>query len=110
MTPRRKIVLLIFSLLTPLHSLAQSDPTAPLGFKAPVVKPKGKRVIVRLPSLEAILCNDKLQCSAILNGREITKGQSINGYLISAIAENSVTVKRGDRRWSLVLFNEQVIQ
>lgn len=112
MTLKNKVLVLVFSLLMPLHSVAQSDPTAPIGLEVsiPKPKPKPKKAIARLPGLQAILCNDGLNCSAILNDREVTKGQSINGYVISEITENSVIVKRGDRRWSLVLFNEQVIQ
>lgn len=114
MTLKTKVLVLVFSLLIPLHSVAQSDPTAPIGFDVSKPKskprPKPKKAIARLPGLQAILCNDGLNCSAILNDREVTKGQSINGYVISEITENSVIVKRGDRRWSLVLFNEQVIQ
>lgn len=106
---KSEVLLLVSSLLMPQISMAQSDPTAPIGFAAPAKKsaqpPKS-----RVPGLQAILCNEKQQCSAILNGREVTQGQSINGYVISGINENNVTVTRGDRHWSLQLFNEQVKQ
>lgn len=110
MISQSKVLLFLFSLLMPFLSLAQSDPTAPIGFDAPVSTTVKKKAVARRPRLEAILCNEGQPCSAILNGREVTTGQSINGYRISAIAEDSVTVTRGNRRWSLVLFNEQVKQ
>lgn len=90
-------------------SVANSDPTAPIGFATPDLTKK-KKAITHLPRLDAILCEDQKQCFAILNDQAVNKGQSVNGYVISAISENNVTVKRGNRRWSLVLFNEQVIQ
>ncbi|MDD1792061.1 MSHA biogenesis protein MshK [Enterovibrio sp. ZSDZ42] len=87
---------------------AQSDPTAPLGYDAPSKATKTKTY--RLPRLDAILCGGNNACSAVINGRSVSKGQSINGYFISAIHDNSVTLKRGERRWSLTVFNEQVVQ
>ena len=106
-----KAIWLIFSLLVPPTSLAQGDPTAPLGFNSSDSRPKAKtKARVRTPNLEAILCGEQEGCTAVLNGRVINQGQSINGYVITKINENNVIVKRGDRHWSLVLFNEQVIQ
>ncbi len=104
-----KAILLIFSLFVPPTSFAQGDPTAPLGFNSSNARPKAKPKVY-LPNLEAILCDEQEGCTAVLNGRVISQGQSINGYVITGINENNVIVKRGDRHWSLVLFNEQVIQ
>ncbi len=91
-----------------LPSVAATDPTAPLGFEAPS-KP-ATRAKIRLPRLDAILCASENDCSAVLNGRALANGQSINGYVIRAINEEAVTLVRGDRRWSLTVFNEQVVQ
>ncbi|MGF1708576.1 MSHA biogenesis protein MshK [Enterovibrio baiacu] len=91
-----------------LPSFAATDPTTPLGFEAP--SQPTTRTKVRLPRLDAILCASENDCSAVLNGRALAKGQSINGYVIRAINEEAVTLVRGDRRWSLTVFNEQVVQ
>ncbi|WP_028023158.1 hypothetical protein [Enterovibrio calviensis] len=103
-----KWVAIIAFTSVPFMVFAQSDPTAPLGYEAPNKTTKTKTY--RLPRLDAILCGSNNTCSAVINGRSISKGQSINGYFVSAIHDNSVTLKRGQRHWSLTVFNEQVVQ
>ena len=87
------------------------DPTAPLGSG---VRTKQTRVVqsTRLPSLNAILCDKEAgtACEAFLNGRRVKQGQTVNGYLVNQINENSVLLKRNSRVWSLTVFNEQVVQ
>lgn len=101
-------VLIMFSLSLPITSLAESDPTAPLGF-TPSSQPAKKKVY-RLPKLDAILCASDGSCSAVLNGKSVRKGQSINGYIVSQINEERVTLSRGGKRWALTVFKEQVVQ
>lgn len=101
---KNKVFLLVSLLLLPQMLMAQNDPTAPIGFSAPLSKIKSKASMPRVPGLQAILCSEKQQCTAILNGQEFNQGQSINGYVISSISEHNVIVTRGDRRWSLQLF------
>ncbi|CZF78436.1 MULTISPECIES: hypothetical protein [Grimontia] len=101
-------VLVLFSLLLPITSLASGDPTAPLGFTPP--KQSAKAKVYRLPKLDAILCATDGICSAVLNGKNVGKGQNINGYIVSQINEERVTLSRGGKRWALTVFNEQVVE
>ncbi|WP_407331519.1 MSHA biogenesis protein MshK [Enterovibrio sp. 27052020O] len=103
-----KLAVLFAMSMMPFLVFADNDPTAPLGYQAP--SQAKKATTQRLPNLNAILCSSDNRCSAVMNGRSLTAGQSINGYVISAINDSSVTLKRGERRWSLTVFNEQVVQ
>ncbi len=117
MSRKSRALLVICSVFVTFSSFAQTqqaqfrDPTAPLGF---AVRQKQTQVVrtARLPSLNAILCDEetKKSCEALLNGRRVSAGQTVNGYLVNQINENDVTLKRNGRVWSLTVFNEQVVQ
>ncbi|KXF80025.1 MSHA biogenesis protein MshK [Enterovibrio coralii] len=94
--------------IMPVIAQANVDPTAPLGYHAPTKVQK--KTTVRLPALDAIMCSSEDVCTAVLDGESAVEGQTVRGFAISAINENRVLLKRGNKRWSLTIFNEQVVQ
>ncbi|MDD1782197.1 general secretion pathway protein GspB [Enterovibrio sp. ZSDZ35] len=95
-------------MMMPALCFAIDDPTAPLGYRAPATVKK--QTTFRLPKLDAIMCSSEQYCSAILDGESVQQGQTIKGFSVSAIRENRVVLNRGNKRWSLTIFNEQVVQ
>ncbi|WP_240435658.1 MSHA biogenesis protein MshK [Photobacterium salinisoli] len=85
--------------------LAESDPTAPLGWQAPSVK---KTATQRLPSLEGIVCPEQDQCSVILNNQVVVPGEAISGYTLKAVDGEAVILQRGSRQWRLALYSEEI--
>ena len=103
------IGLLVLALLIPPAEASQ-DPTAPLGWKKPVVsepvKPAMKRP--RLPNLNSIVCRQSNQCVAVLNNQVVEQGAKIHGYRVAQINSEFVTLKRGSDQWKLKLFSLNV--
>ena len=87
-------------------ALASQDPTAPLGWQAPVKQPSSPRA--RLPQLEGIVCDELGSCTAILNDVPAEPGQRIRGYTLTEIKDDHVTVTRGGKTWRLELFADIV--
>lgn len=85
---------------------ASQDPTAPLGWQAPVKKKPVVRA--RLPQLQAIVCGGPGGCVAILNGVSVAPGERVNGYTLAEIRDGSVIVSRGGRQWRLELFADDI--
>lgn len=92
----------------PLTAVANSDPTAPLGFESQA--PAAVKRAPRLPTLQAILCQAPTDCSAVLNGKSVNQGGRINGFTVSDINDNRVVLQRDGKRWTLNVFNQQVVQ
>lgn len=89
--------------------MAQGDPTAPLSWQAPRSTPR-TTASVRLPQLQSIICQgDERPCYAILNGRTLAVGERIQGYTLSGIRDDEVTLVRQGRQWRLSLFAANVI-
>ncbi len=118
MLRKSKAILVICSVLAAFSISAQTqqtqyrDPTAPLG-SGVKTKQTTRVKSTRLPSLNAVLCDKdtaEIGCEALINGRRVGQGQTVNGYLVNQINENSVTLKRNGRNWTLTVFNEQVVQ
>ncbi|PKF50810.1 MSHA biogenesis protein MshK [Enterovibrio nigricans] len=103
----KRVCALVVSLM-PVLCFAAVDPTAPLGYRAPAFVQT--QTAIRLPQLDAILCMSEQHCSAVLDGESVRQGQIVKGFAVSAISKNRVLLKRGNKRWSLTIFNEQVVQ
>ncbi|MBV7262074.1 MSHA biogenesis protein MshK [Photobacterium sp. WH77] len=101
---RQCISLLLLALFS-TATLAESDPTAPLGWQAPSVK---KTATQRLPSLEGIVCPEQDQCSVILNSQVVLPGEAISGYTLKAVDGETVILQRGSRQWRLALYSEEI--
>lgn len=89
----------------PAEARESQDPTAPLGWQAP----KRTQVVThaRLPNLQGIFC-DGQACTVVLSGQSVGLGGRVNGYVVSAIGDESVVVSRGGRQWRLDLFAENI--
>lgn len=87
-------------------AFAAQDPTAPLGW---INNNSKVRVISQsqLPTLQSIICSDQ-HCSAILNGTAISLGESIRGYKLTYLTDNTVTLSRGSKKWQLALFADNI--
>ncbi|KMV30208.1 MSHA biogenesis protein MshK [Photobacterium swingsii] len=85
---------------------ANQDPTAPLGWQAPVKKHTTSRT--RLPQLQGILCDEQSRCTAILNNKVVSIGGRISGYTLSSIQDESVMLRRGSKQWRLEMFAENI--
>ncbi|SKA27005.1 MSHA biogenesis protein MshK [Photobacterium toruni] len=99
------ITLFVTSLIVQ-SAFAAQDPTAPLGWTNNNSK---VRVISRaqLPTLQSIICDDQ-HCSVILNGTVVGLGGSVQGYKLTHITDNTVTLSRGSKKWQLALFAENI--
>lgn len=98
----------ISALMVSVGAFANSDPTAPLGFTP--ATPSTTQKAPRLPRLQAILCDGQSQCAAILNGLSRKQGQHINGFVVSKIDDSHVELQRDGKRWTLTVFNSQLVQ
>jgi len=93
--------LLLLSLLLSLPALAwQGDPTRPLlaGPAAAVAQNKGDMV------LQSIIRKQQAY-KAVINGRLVGLGESINGYQVMEIKSSSVLLKSAKERLELSLFS-----
>ncbi|BCN25200.1 MSHA biogenesis protein MshK [Vibrio alfacsensis] len=106
----KKLMISIALVVVSGSVFANQDPTAPLGWKQPAAqaqaKPKVKQY--RVPTLNSIVCKPNSDCIAILNNRLVEQGAQVNGYRVSRITSEFVTLKRGDRHWKLELFRLNV--
>ncbi|MHC0045900.1 MSHA biogenesis protein MshK [Vibrio campbellii] len=105
----KKLIISLAFATVASSSLASQDPTAPLGWTKPAAeqaKPKAKQH--RLPTLNSIVCKPSTSCVAILNNRIVEPGAKLNGYRVTSINSEFVTLKRGDRQWKLELFGLNV--
>ncbi|QUJ69183.1 MSHA biogenesis protein MshK [Photobacterium sp. GJ3] len=85
--------------------MAESDPTAPLGWQAPAEK---KTVSRRLPELQGIVCPEQQRCSVILDNQLVLPGGQIQGYTLKSVKDDSVVLQRGGREWRLALYHDQI--
>ena len=87
-------------------AFAAQDPTAPLGW---INNNSKVRVIsqTQLPTLQSIICGDQ-HCSVILNGTVVDLGESIQGYKLTHVTDNTVTLSRGSKKWQLALFADNI--
>ncbi|MGR5293992.1 MSHA biogenesis protein MshK [Vibrio mediterranei] len=89
-----------------MSSWAIQDPTAPLGWAEPTqvqTKPK-KKVVYRLPTLQSIVCEQAMPCSAVMNDKVVEKGDVINGYKVVNINSENLFLQRAGKQWKLGLF------
>ncbi|MEJ2763881.1 MSHA biogenesis protein MshK [Photobacterium sp. MCCC 1A19761] len=85
---------------------AAQDPTAPFGWQAPA---QTKSVVrARLPQLQAVVCGGPGGCLAILNNAPVALGERISGYTLADIREGTVTLSRGEKRWRLEVFADDI--
>lgn len=101
--------LVLLSLISGL-SFAQQDPTAPLGWQQPVQSQNKskKKVTPAVPKLQSVICDQLQTCSAVLNGRVVSKGSVVNGYKVTKINDEFVFLQRGSKQWKLSLFSIDV--
>ena len=105
----RTIVMLLTVGLS-LNVMASQDPTAPLGWQSPQ---QSKATIIKrkpVPKLQSIVCEEAAGCSAIINGQVVLAGEQVNGYKVSQIKPEVVTLVRGGKQWKLNLFSLEVKQ
>ncbi|CAH0526878.1 MSHA biogenesis protein MshK [Vibrio hippocampi] len=101
---------LFLMLLISGQGLASQDPTAPLGWQQPekqVSKPK-KAVTHPVPKLQSIVCEQSQTCSAVLSGKVVTKGSTVQGYKVTEINDEFVFLQRANKQWKLGLFSMDV--
>ena len=105
---RNYLIVLLLS-ATAFSGWAAQDPTAPLGWVKPKVQaPKTKKRAVKkqpLPALQSIICRQATSCYAIINDQLVSSGEEVSSYTIQTITEESVTLFRGGKRWTLELFS-----
>ncbi len=90
--------------------MASTDPTAPLGWRAPnVAKSVTAKPAVRL-NVQSIVCPDKAECHAIINQRVLSVNDYIAGHRIQAIDQDGVWLFKQGRRLRLTLFPNVVIR
>ncbi|EDP58125.1 hypothetical protein [Vibrio sp. AND4] len=108
---KKLTISVVLAMISTSNSLANQDPTAPLGWVKPVTeqaKPKAKQA--RLPTLNSIVCKPNTSCVAILNNRIVEPGAKLNSYRVANINSEFVTLKRGSQQWKLELFGLNVKQ
>lgn len=101
-----KYLLLVLGFLMGGSVFAAQDPTAPLGWQAPTQKSRTQKVYK--PVLQSVLCDEYSRCSAIINGRNVSVGQSVSGYRVIKIYPDSVVVSRGGKQSRLALFADNI--
>ncbi|NOH96453.1 MSHA biogenesis protein MshK [Vibrio sp. 99-70-13A1] len=96
-------------LMTSQVAWAEQDPTAPLGWMTPsqtqAVPVQKKTVKHRLPTLQGIVCKDKLPCYTVLNDEILSQGETIQGYRVKEINSEYVTLQRNSKHWKLEMFS-----
>lgn len=111
---RRMLVLLITAFGFASFSLtaaASQDPTAPLGWqKTQPSKTVTKRKSQAVPKLQSIVCTQASRCSAVINDQLVLVGERVNGYRVSHIQPEAVTLTKGGKQWRLALFSLEVKQ
>ena len=90
---------------------ASKDPTAPLGWQKPQeAKPAAKITEQPIPTLESIVCSEARQCKAVLSNQVALVGDTINGYTVSNIEPELVTLLKAGQQWKLELFTLDIKQ
>lgn len=104
----KQCILFLFLLNVTSVTYAEQDPTAPLGWSRPEGKAPVKQRQVRkrpsLPALQSIICKQNIHCSAVLNNQLLSAGESVRGYRVVSVSQETVTLSRGGRKWTLELF------
>ncbi|USD33989.1 MSHA biogenesis protein MshK [Vibrio sp. SCSIO 43145] len=91
--------------------LASQDPTAPLGWQKPQeAKPASKITDQPVPMLQSIVCREIAQCQAVLNNQVALVGETVNGYTVSYIGPELVTLVKAGKQWKLELFTLDIKQ
>ncbi|SET64291.1 hypothetical protein [Thalassotalea agarivorans] len=99
----KKLLLLTMLLIAPNALAAEVDPTRPLSYRAPV-----KSVSEPVFYLQSIVLSKEHGHTAIINDTLVAEGQSISGYKVVSISNNSVLLSSGEKRKSLSLFSGSV--
>lgn len=88
---------------------ASQDPTAPLGWKKPdAIEASNKKAQQPLPKLKSIVCLGQNQCQAVLNDQVVNVGEIVNGFKVSQLEPQYVTLSRGGKQWKLELFTQDI--
>ncbi|WP_264877799.1 MSHA biogenesis protein MshK [Vibrio agarivorans] len=104
-----KQLLLIALSVVSASSFAAQDPTAPLGWIAPKKTTTPAKRSYRVPKLNSIICQpEKANCSAILNSRVVSAGDTVNGYRVNQITDQDVTLSRAGKQWKLQMFTLEI--
>ncbi|MFY2509762.1 MSHA biogenesis protein MshK [Vibrio pectenicida] len=99
-----KVWCAVFLIYSSLGNTSQ-DPTAPLGWQKPeTTEFSNKKVQQPLPKLQSIVCLSNDQCQAVLSGNVVLVGELVNGFKVSRIEPQMVTLSRGSKQWKLELF------
>lgn len=86
--------------------IAAQDPTEPLSWMNPSQE---KKVVQQpLPTLNSIICSP--ECSAIVNGEIVGRGDVVNGYQVKNITTSTVVLARGKQEWTLELYSQDIKQ
>ena len=89
--------------------VASQDPTAPLGWQKPdTVEAENKNKLPPLPKLQSIVCTSQVQCRAVLSDKAVLVGDTVNGFKVSQIEAQSVTISRGGKQWKLKIFTQDI--
>ena len=99
---KHKPMIILSLWLMAFCSFASNDPTAPFTLErtAPA-KPKVTRPV--LPELQSIVCQQ--DCYAVLSDQLLAVGQQFQGYQITRVTPEQVTVRRGNQHWQLSLLS-----
>ncbi|WP_343283936.1 MSHA biogenesis protein MshK [Vibrio sp. Of14-4] len=90
-------------------AVASQDPTAPLGWQKPdSIEAKSKKKQQPLPKLQSIVCINQVQCRAVLSDKAVLVGDTVNGFKVSQIEAQSVTISRGGKQWKLKIFTQSI--
>ncbi|WP_070963206.1 hypothetical protein [Vibrio sonorensis] len=87
---------------------AKQDPTAPLGWSKMQSKLEAKKNDTP-PTLNAITCG-LADCVAVINGKVVKLGDSVDGFKVTNIGDDLVKVTRSGKVWQLTLFSKDVKQ
>lgn len=105
----RLILVALIGYSSVLH--ASKDPTAPLGWQKPrEAKPSSKITEQPVPMLQSIVCREAGQCKAVLSNQVALVGQKVNGYTVSNIEPELVTLSKAGKQWKLELFTLDIKQ
>jgi len=88
---------------------ASQDPTAPLGWQKPdSIEAKSKKKQQPLPKLQSIVCANQGKCQAVLSDKVVVVGEMVNGFTVSQIEAQLVTLSRGGKQWKLEIFTQDI--
>ncbi len=101
------VIILICLFSSAVDAYSGVDPTKPLSATRSVSKAKQQTHLV-LQSI--IIDSQQKNRKAIVSGKLLKSGESINGYTLSRINDKSVVLKSAEREITLSLFSNAVVK